>query len=220
MTSAFRKPGNSSKKAWMASSSWARLGSVRPSVARLDPSTTIRRFGAGSLGMVGPSQAPGIEPPGDPALFGPCGETLAIGWRDSRHRPNHRRTTGRTNSRTSAEGGMPTCWLNRRPRASADGAGQEVFLFQVVQGGATRGRAGRLGPADMAEFVGIPDQRMQAHVNEAPRTHVLGLLLQPHHFPGVGVPVQEGGNLIGGPGVELLHSGHDGRGSGVAELVS
>ena len=127
--------GSSEAYARTASSSCSRLGNVRPSVARLDPSTTT--------------------------------------WCDS-----------------------------------ANGPSQQVGLLQLVQGGAPDGGARRLGPADMAEPEALGQAGVEAGMHEGPGSHVLGLLLQPHHFGCAPVALEDRCQERDGPGIELVHP-HD-----------
>ena len=66
----------------------------------------------------------------------------------------------------------------------------QVVLFQPVQRRAPGGRAGRLRPAHMTQGVGVPEKPVEPAVHEVPRPHVLGLLLEPDHLPGVGIAVR------------------------------
>src|SRR5580704_5068270 len=132
--------GSSEAYARTASSSCSRLGNVRPSVARLDPSTTT--------------------------------------------------------------------WC-----VSANGTSQQVGLLQLVQGGTPDGGAGRFGSAHVAETQALRQTGVKSGMHEGPGSHVLGLLLEPHHFGRLSVVLENGGQGRQGPRVELLdpHDGHPGR---------
>src|SRR5271154_3640986 len=138
-------PGSSEAYARTASSSCLRLGNVRPSVDRLDPSTTT--------------------------------------------------------------------WC-----VSANGTSQQVGLLQLVQGGAPDGRAGRFGPAHVAETQAFGETGVESGMHEGPGSHVLGLLLEPHDFGCLSVALEDGRQERQGPWIKLFdpHHGHS-RGLGGIE---
>jgi hypothetical protein len=65
---------------------------------------------------------------------------------------------------------------------SANGALQQIGLLQLVQGGTPDGRAGRFGPAHVAQPQPLGQAGVEAGVDEGPGPHVLRLFLQPHHL--------------------------------------
>src|ERR1019366_6223416 len=79
-------------------------------------------------------------------------------------------------------------WTRHRHRVAGAAAwhsparrGQEVSLFRAVHQRTTRGRARRFGPRDVTDLH-VAQMTMQFMMDEGPRSHVLGLFLQPDQF--------------------------------------
>ena len=127
--------------------------------------------------------------------------------------PGLTRTIGRAGWGRLCSPPLQRKWISRPPD-------QQVLELEPVQCGAAGGRAGRFGPADMAQDVGTAQQPVEPAVDEVPGAHVLGLLLQPHHLLRRRVTPQHLGDLVFRPRVELLDPDYGDMGSGVTELIA
>ena len=89
------------------------------------------------------------------------------------------------------------------------GGVEELGLFLGVDGVGTAGGAAGLDAGDVAEVVAALLDPPRAVLDEVPRAHVLGLLLEPEDLVGVRVLGEHIGHALVRPGVELLDP-HDG----------
>src|SRR5262249_3513973 len=94
---------------------------------------------------------------------------------------------------------VPAALLERSERLV-----QDLGLLLGVDGGLARGGGARVGAADAADLVDVAVRLEETTLDAVPRTHVLGLLLEPDDLAAVGEPCQLPSDGLVRPREQLL----------------